>query len=51
MEFFHRVIPTDVETELFPSAMFTDRNNSVGKSVGVIRFSGSVSITLPNIRK
>jgi hypothetical protein len=39
--FFCRVIPTDFETELFPSAMFTDGNNSVGNSVGVIRFSGS----------
>ena len=42
MAFFRRLIPTDFETELFPSAFFTDGNNSVGNSVGVIRFSGSV---------
>jgi hypothetical protein len=34
--FFHRLIPTDFETEIFPSVKI-----SVGNSVGVIRFSGS----------
>jgi hypothetical protein len=51
---FRRYIPIDLETELFPSVIgdriisvgiYYRRKNSVGNSVGFLRFSGSVSYT------